>query len=167
RHGGVPYLYVADSDAQILIEINIQTGAVRKLAGVLPAANAAGERKAACYGAAENGADARQANLNFPYHMRFDHQERLVVIDMDNLLLRRIDPYSSPPRIWTIAGRPAVQDEACGQKNPRQTSGLEEGEARHVSIGMPNGMAFTADGHLYVADLIDSVIRKVWLGADR
>ncbi len=164
RADGSKYLFVADAGDQILIEINLETKAVRRIAGVVPPHNGLAPRLASCYSPTEEGSPAVEAHLNFPNQILFDAKERLVFADTRNNLVRLVDVFAPTPRIWTVAGRFQPDDDTCGTAPDLPPFALGNGEARGVAIGDPVGMGLDAAGNLLLSDNRTNRVRKLWLG---
>lgn len=162
KSDGKAFLYVSDSGDQTIVEIDLESKAVRRIAGIVPPPNGPYYRKPLCYGLAEEGGDPGNAHLRFPQKILFDARERLVIADSDNSLVRIADIYSPTPRIWAIAGIAQPDDDSCGLLRKLPPHVREDGEARSVAIGLPLGMALDRDGNLLIADQTDRV-RKLWL----
>jgi sugar lactone lactonase YvrE len=94
-----------------------------------------------------DGGDALAASLNQPRDLEFAPDGRLFIADTDNHRIRAVDLTTST--ITTVAGN--------GQ---RAFSG-DGGPAREAAFFRPFGVAFDAQGNLYVADTFNNRIRKV------
>ena len=158
-----PFLYVADGGDQVLIEINLDSGAVRRIAGVVPPDNGGAPRKALCYDPAEEGGSPLAAHLRFPHKILFDSQERLVLADTDNNLVRLVTVYDPTPAIWTVAGIAQPDDDACGPWRRLPPFAFADGEARKVAVGSVQGMALDGAGNLILSDVQSNRVRKLWL----
>lgn len=93
-----------------------------------------------------DGGPATQAQLNEPYNIAFDAQDRMVIGDSANNVIRRIDENGI---ITTIAG--------TGQQG---YSG-DGGPATEATLNLPQAVRFAADGRLLVADEHNHAIRAI------
>ena len=96
-----------------------------------------------------DGGPASEAAINFPQDMEIGPDGRLYFADTDNHRVRRIDLASGT--IETVAGR--------GEKGYRG----DGGQALDADFNRPFGIAFDAEGALYVSDTFNGRIRKVIL----
>jgi sugar lactone lactonase YvrE len=93
-----------------------------------------------------DGIPATRALIFSPAHLQFDAGGNLVFADSGNCRLRRID---SRGIITTIAG-----NGICGYSG-------DGGPATRASVGKFYGIAFDSSGNLYLADLVNCVVRRV------
>lgn len=93
-----------------------------------------------------DGGPATQAQLNEPYNIAFDAQDRMVIGDSANNVVRRIDENGI---ITTIAG--------TGQQG---YSG-DGGPATGATLNLPQAVMFAADGRLLVGDEHNHAIRAI------
>lgn len=177
RYFSTPYLYVTDDGDDVILEINLQTGAVRKVVGALPPPatwpvsmpqeTVPGARTPNCYNpGAEQYVDPGKANLRYPHKVLFDSQNRMLVADSDNQIIRMVSGlYSASPSIVTIAGYSQYECGPNGQPvdvtPPLFASG--DGEANNVVIGEVQGMAMDPQGNLILSDARSNRVRKLWL----
>src|SRR5439155_497450 len=130
---GVGNLYVSDYSNQTIRKVVIATGAVTTLAGT------PGQ-----YGAADGtGAAARFSD---PSAIASDGAGNLYVADVFNNTIRKI--VIATRAVTTIAGTAGV-------------AGAPDGTGTAAPFNIPHGIASDGAGNLYVADLIDSTIRKI------
>jgi streptogramin lyase len=99
-------------------------------------------------GYAGDGGPALQATFNRPHEIRFDAAGHLFVADMVNHVIRRIDAKTGI--VTTFAGR-------GGQ---RGYTG-DGGPAAEALLAQPHSIQFGPDGHLYICDIGNHVIRRV------
>ncbi len=165
RKDGRRFLYVTDNGDHTIVEIDLDSPdpkAVRRVAGEVPPWREGVYRRPLCYTPAEEGGDPLAAHLRFPQKVLFDANDRLVIADGDNNLVRVADIYSASPRIWTVAGIAQPDDDDCGLVPKIAPFAYEDGEARKVALGAPMGMALDLEGNLLIADQTNRV-RKLWL----
>lgn len=93
-----------------------------------------------------DGGPAELASLDSPYDLRFAPNGDLYVVDSGNNVIRRID---SAGVIETVIG--------TGQ------AGFfgDEGDAGECALNRPSGIAFGADGSLWIADTFNQRVRRV------
>jgi streptogramin lyase len=94
-----------------------------------------------------DGGPALEATFNLPHELRFDREGHLYVVDMSNHAVRRIDAKTRV--ITTIAGTGAPGYSGDG------------GPANAAQLKQPHSIQFGPDGHLYICDIGNHVIRKV------
>ncbi|HEX2174078.1 MAG TPA: hypothetical protein VHL09_16725 [Dehalococcoidia bacterium] len=98
-------------------------------------------------GYAGNGGPAYLARLNQPFHCSQDRLGHLYIADTMNQCIRRVDAQSG--LISTVAG--------TGQ---RGYSG-DSGPATEATFNEPYGVLPDRDGHLFIVDRLNAVIRRV------
>lgn len=85
--------------------------------------------------------------VNNPYGLVFGPDGGLYFCDLDNQRIRRFDPASR--RVTTVAG------------NGTRAFAGDGGPAIEASLNMPHELQFDRDGHLYIAERDNHVIRRV------
>jgi sugar lactone lactonase YvrE len=126
-------LYVADRDNGAVREIG-RDGRIRTIAGT-------GTR-----GYSGDGGPAVKARLNQPQGFAFDKAGNLYISDSANNRVRRIDRSGT---ITTVAG------------NGRHGYSGDGGPATKARLSDPYGLAFDANGNLYVAEPDEGVVRRI------
>jgi sugar lactone lactonase YvrE len=97
-------------------------------------------------GFSPDGTPAVAAQLDTPWGLGLDREDRLLIGDGANHRVRRIEPDG---RLVTIAG------------SGRRGYGGDGGSARDASLNWPEGLAVDPSGRLYIGDEWNSVIRVV------
>lgn len=117
---------------------------IRKVArdGTISTVAGNGER-----GYSGDGGPALQASFNRPHEIRFDAAGNCFVADMNNHVIRRIEAKTGI--VTTFAG--------TGQ---RGYTG-DDGPANKAALASPHSIQFGPDGHLYICDIGNHVIRRV------
>ena len=133
-------LYVADTWNNTVRKIT-SVGAVTTIAGL-----AAGYPPAAGSAGATDGAGS-VARFNFPQSISTDAAGNLYVADTHNNTIRKI---TAGGIVSTVAG-----------VAPAQSIGATDATGSNARFSGPHGMAADAAGNLYVADTLNSTIRKI------
>ncbi len=128
-------LYIADALNQRIRRVDIATGVIDTIAGN-------GEA-----GYSGDGASALEASFNNVRDLELGPDGRLYVADTDNHVVRAIDLASGV--VETVAG--------SGKAGTRGDGNTP----LNVDLNRPFGMAFDADGALYIADTFNSRIVKI------
>jgi sugar lactone lactonase YvrE len=128
------YVYVADAENHRIRRIT-PWGTVETIAGT----------GAVGYNAADT--DARLASFNRPEGLALDASGNLYVADMGNHVVRKILPGG---RIFTVAGTGLPGMSPDGTPGPQ------------ARLSNPIAVAVDGTGNLYIGDLGNHVIRKVW-----
>jgi len=160
-------LFVADSGNHAVRAVDLTTGAITTLVGVLGSAGTFDEGLAAT------------AQLNTPLGLAFDPSGWLYVADSGNHVVRRVDVTSgrvtsldcrcSLPvaSVAGLLGRPAVPSmtSAVGRPAHYGSSSItarDQGPAADIQLRRPSGLALdAARGLLYVADSSRPVVLRV------
>lgn len=130
-------LYVSDSLNNRIRAIDLTTGIITTIAGN-------GEA-----GDGGDGGPALEAKLNHPRDLEFGPEGDLYVADTDNSRIRAI--HLSSGIIRTVVGTGELGLDAEDRARP----------ATQTKLKRPFGIAFDADGHLYISDTINSRILRV------
>jgi sugar lactone lactonase YvrE len=128
-------LYVADTENDRVRRIDFQQGLVETVAGT------------GTHGAGGDGGPAIAAELYHPRDVEISPDGRLFIADTENHKVRAVDLTTGI--ITTVAGTGAVGADGDG------------GDAREATLHRPFGIAFDAAGDLYIADTLNSIVRKV------
>lgn len=94
-----------------------------------------------------DGGPALQATFNLPHEIRFDKDGNYYIADMANHAIRKVDAKTGI--ITTFAGSGKAGYSGDG------------GPANQAELKQPHSIQFGADGHLYICDIGNHVIRKV------
>ena len=94
-----------------------------------------------------DGGPALQATFNLPHEIRFDKDGNYYIADMTNHAIRKVDAKTGI--ITTFAGTGKVGYSGDG------------GPASQAELKQPHSIQFGPDGHLYICDIGNNVIRKV------
>ncbi len=94
-----------------------------------------------------DGGPATDATLNLPHEIRFDSEGNYYLTDMKNHAIRRVDGKSGI--ITTFAGTGEAGYSGDG------------GPASEALLRQPHSLLFGPDGHLYICDIGNHVIRKI------
>jgi DNA-binding beta-propeller fold protein YncE len=94
-----------------------------------------------------DGGPATEAMLNEPYEVRFDSHGNMVIVEMKNNVIRRVDLSSGT--ISTVAG-----DGVAGYRG-------DGSPARDARFRDPHSIALDADDNIYVSDLSNHRVRRI------
>ncbi|HEX9048689.1 MAG TPA: hypothetical protein VF988_16805, partial [Verrucomicrobiae bacterium] len=125
----VTEIYIADTDNQVIRKVDVTAGTVTIFAGQ------PGEAAIDPAAANGDGAAATEALLNNPSDVAVDAHGNVYISDSGNRRIRKVTPAG---QISTVAGN--------------GTPGSGEGAALGPVLNDPRGLAFAADGRLFVAD---------------
>jgi len=135
--GGIAFdaagnLYIADTDAQIVQEVN--------LAGIITTVAGTGEQ-----GFSGDGGPATSADLDSPQGIAVDANGNIYIADTHNQRIREI----TNGQINTIAGTGVAGFSGDG------------GPALSAALDMPTALAVDSNGNVYIADTNNNRIRKI------
>jgi sugar lactone lactonase YvrE len=128
-------LYIADSDNQCVRKVDT-SGTISTFAGI-------GESP----GFSGDGGAATSAQLYYPYGLVFDSSGNLYIADGGNSCIRKVNTSGN---ISTFAG--------TGELPGFSGDGSA---ATSAQLYYPRGLTFDSSGNLYIADSVNSCIRKV------
>ena len=128
-------IYIADGLHHRIRLVTKSTGIISTIAGTGTA------------GFSGDGGQATAANLNLPRNVALDAAGDVYIADTDNHCIRKVT--KSTGVITTVAG--------TGTKGFNEDGQL----ATTAQLFSPNGLAFDAEGNLYIADTYNHRVRKV------
>jgi len=94
-----------------------------------------------------DGGPATEATLNEPYEVRFDSRGNMLILEMQNHLIRRVAAGSG--RITTLAG-----DGTAGYRG-------DGGPAREARFHDPHSFVLDRQDNIYVSDLANHRVRRI------
>ncbi len=134
-------IYIADSDNEVVREVNASTGIISTIAGTPQTQGYSGD-----------GGLATAATLYTPWGLALNSTATtLYIADRDNNAIREVNLATGI--ITTLAG-----------SGPFSTTG-NGGPASAAMLSSPRAIAVDASGNVYIADALGSEIRMVALGA--
>ena len=133
---GAGNVYIADTDNHSIRRVDITTGTITTVAGMLGARAFGGD-----------GGLAREAYLSSPDGVAVDSAGNLYIADRDNFRIRFVD--ATTRTITTIAGT-----------GERGVSG-DGGPATQARLAWPTGVAVDAAGNVYFTNILNNRIRKL------
>jgi trimeric autotransporter adhesin len=125
-------LYIADTSNDRVRRVDRQAGIISTVAG---------------NGTGGDGGSAVDAQLGIVFDVAFDLEGNLYISDVGSNSVRRVDHHTGI--ITTVAG------------NGNQGYGGDGGPATEAELYGPNGLALDGFGNLYIADEINSRVRRV------
>jgi streptogramin lyase len=128
-------LYVCETTTHVVRRIDGKTGIITTVAG-------SGEK-----GYSGDGGPALEAKLNEPYEVRFDTEDNMYFVEMQNNIVRKVDAKTGV--ITTVAG--------SGERG----FGGDGGPAVKAKLNRPHSIAVDHDQNLYICDIGNHRIRKV------
>ncbi|MBI3865527.1 MAG: hypothetical protein HY290_26945 [Planctomycetia bacterium] len=128
-------LYITTVGSHRVLRLDRKNGALTSVAGN-------GKK-----GYAGDGGPATEATLNEPYEVRFDSRGNMVIVEMRNHLIRRVDAKTG--LISTVAGDAVSGDRGDG------------GPAKQARFNNPHSITLDEHDNLYVADLSNHRVRKI------
>lgn len=134
RRGPDGLLYVCDMDNNRIRRIS-KDGTIDTFVGI-------GTR-----GYSGDGGSAREASLNQPYEMAWDHAGDLYFVEIGNHVVRRVDAKTGV--ISTVAG------------TGKSGFGGDGAPATKALLNQPHSLAIDSSGDLFVCDIRNHRIRKV------
>jgi sugar lactone lactonase YvrE len=168
-------LYIAERDNHVIRKVDMKSGIISTVAGTGTA------------GFSGDGGPATKAQLRQPHSILFDRDGALLICDIGNQRIRRLDPKTGlidtyltdpnlkGPRTLAIASNGDLyialrEGNAIFKKDPTglhriagtgaQGYSGDNGPALEAQLSGPKGLAW-ASGALYLADTEDHTIRKI------
>jgi len=92
------------------------------------------------------------AQFNYLFGVAVDAADNVYVADTGNNAIRKVTPSGTNWIVTTIGGQPG---------DPDGSAGSDDGLTNASRFWFPVGVAVDADGNVYVADQINSIIRKI------
>jgi len=128
-------LYITEVRNHRVRRLDVKSGELTTVAG-------SGEK-----GYSGDGGPAVDARMNEPYEVRFDGEGNMLIVEMQNHVVRRIDKKTKT--ISTIAG------------TGRKGFGGDGMPATEAQFNQPHSIALDRDGAIYVADIGNHRIRRI------
>ena len=128
-------LYITAVGSHRVLRLDGETGKLTSVAG------------SGVKGYAGDGGRATEAQLNEPYEVRFDSKGNMLVLDMRNHALRRVDAKTGI--ISTIAGDGTLGDRGDG------------GPANESRLHYPHSMALDRDDSIFIGDIQNHRVRRI------
>ena len=133
-------LFIVERDSHVVRRVDMATGIISTVAGTGTA------------GFSGDGGQAVNAELQRPHSIAFDPQNRLLICDIGNHRIRRVDPTTGLIETWAGTGaREATPDGAPLAGTP---------------LNGPRAMASDPDGNLYLALREGNAIYRIDLSAE-
>ncbi|MFZ3215591.1 MAG: choice-of-anchor D domain-containing protein, partial [Candidatus Acidiferrales bacterium] len=139
------YILIADTLDNRLREVDVATGIVTTIAGT------------GNLGFSGDGGPATQAELNSPRGFAYDSAGNLYFPDSSNHRIRMINKATGI--ITTVAGSGGVATQSQGCQNGGYSG--DGGPATSAQLDCPLGVAIDSNNNLYIADILNNVVRKV------
>jgi len=128
-------LYITTAASHRVLRLDDATGKITTVAG--------NGRQ----GYSGDGGPATEAMLNEPHEVRFDSQGNLLILEMRNHLIRRVDAKSG--LISTLAGDGVAGDRGDG------------GPARQARFRSPHNFALDEHDNIYISDILNHRVRRI------
>ncbi len=129
-------LYISDTGNHRIRRVELATGMITTVVGT------------GTFGYAGDDGPALMAQLNSPQDIEFGPDGRLYIADTNNHRIRAVDLTTNV--ITTVAG------------NGQRGYGGDRGPALQASLYRPHGIAFDAQGNLFICDTLNDRVRRVW-----
>jgi sugar lactone lactonase YvrE len=131
-------LYFAEEDVNVIKKINLTTGTITIVAGKISSIGSY----------SGDGGLAINASFWNPRGMAFDYDGNLIICDLGNHLVRKVDKNTGI--ITTIVGTATT----AGYSG-------DGGPATSARLNVPRGIAIDTNGDIYITDSENHVIRKI------
>ena len=128
-------LYVTTVGSHRVLRLDPKTGKITSVAG-------SGGR-----GYSGDAGPATKATLNQPYEVRFDSRGNMLIVEMQNHLIRRVDAQSGV--ITTVAG-----DGVAGYRG-------DDGPARQARFRDPHSITLDKNDNIYISDISNHRVRRI------
>ena len=128
-------LYVTTVGSHRVLRLDPKTGKITSVAG-------SGGR-----GYSGDAGPATKATLNQPYEVRFDSKGNMLIVEMQNHLIRRVDAQSGV--ITTVAG-----DGVAGYRG-------DDGPARQARFRDPHSITLDKNDNIYISDISNHRVRRI------
>lgn len=135
EHGPGGALYVTTVGSHRVLRLDPTSGKITSVAG-------AGRR-----GYSGDGGLATKAMLNEPYEVRFDSRGNMLILEMRNHLVRRVDAKTGI--ISTLAGDGVAGDRGDG------------GPTQQARFRNPHSITLDTNDNLYISDLSNHRVRRI------
>jgi len=133
---GAGNIYIADTQNNVIREVNATTGVITSVAGT------------ASRGYAGDGGPATSATLNLPYSVAVDTSGNLYIADYNNAAIRKVA--ASTGIISTLAGSGSCT-----------AFGGDGGPAASAALCLPRGITVSSAGTIYVAETSANRVREI------
>lgn len=133
-------IYIADTYNCVVREVSASTGEISTFAGT----------PGTCEYGGGDGGPATSAYLNYPYGVAVDSLDNVYIADSHNCLIREV----SGGTISTFAGVSPTAGPTCGYSG-------DGGAATSAQLSYPTGVAVDSAGNVYIAEVGNSIVRKV------
>ena len=137
---GEGHLYIVERDSHVVRRVDAETGVISTVAGT-------GEA-----GFSGDGGPAVEAMLRRPHSIAFDPEGRLLICDIGNHRIRRVDPATGLIETWA----------GTGAREPTPDGAPLAG----TPLNGPRAMASDPDGNLYLALREGNAIYRIDLAAE-
>ena len=128
-------LYVCEVGSHVVRRVDLKSGMMTTVAGC--------GRK----GYSGDGGAATDAQLNEPYEVRFDSHGNMIIVEMQNHLVRKVDAKTGV--ISTVAG------------NGKAGFSGDDGPATAAQLNQPHSIALDNEDRLYICDIRNHRVRSV------
>ncbi|WP_437187949.1 hypothetical protein SH668x_001364 [Planctomicrobium sp. SH668] len=128
-------LYVCEIGNHLIRRIDLSTGETQVVAGT-------GKK-----GYTGDGGPASEATMFEPYEVRFDSKGNMLVVEMKNAVVRRVDMKSNI--IFTVAGTGTPGFSGDG------------GSALMAQFNQPHSLVCDANDNIYICDIMNQRVRRV------
>ena len=141
-------MYIADSVAQVIRKVSVETGIITTVAGTYVSDGGGGAE-----GYSGDGGPATSARLARPTSVAFDSHDNMYITEVDSGTIRKVDAVTGI--ITTVAGTPPPSGFVNGGYSG------DGGPATKALLLEPMFVALDSHDNLYIADTDNDVVRKV------